>query len=51
MAVNMIYGLCKKIITKDNYDKTELLNKIDVYFLNKRITEEEYKELISLIGV
>lgn len=46
----MIYGLCKKVIAKGNYDKEDLLNKIDVYFMNNRITEEQYKELVALIG-
>jgi len=46
----MIYGLCKKVIAKGNYDKEDLLNKIDIYFMNNRITEDQYKELVALIG-
>lgn len=47
---NMIYGLCKKVIAKGNYNASELRNKVDVYFLAGRLSEDEYKELIILIG-
>lgn len=46
----MTYGLCKKIIAKGNYDKTELLNKLDLFLLNNRITDGQYKELVNLIN-
>lgn len=45
----MTYGLCKKIIAKGNYDKTELLNKLDVLLFANRITDEQYKELVAMI--
>lgn len=46
----MTYGLCKKIIAKGSYDKNELLNKMDVFLLNNRITQEQYNELADLIN-
>lgn len=46
----MTYGLCKKIIAKGNYDKDELLNKMDIFLLNNRITQEQYNELASMIN-
>lgn len=46
----MTYSLCKKLIAKGNYDETEMINKLDVFLLANRITEEEYKELIALIN-
>lgn len=45
----MTYTYCKTIINKGNYDKEELINKLDVFLLANRITEQEYKELIQLI--
>lgn len=44
------YGLCKKIIAKGNFNKTELLDKLDVLLFANRITDEQYKELVSMIG-
>ena len=46
----MTYGLCKKIIAKGNYDKDELLNKMDIFLLNNRITQEQYNELAGMIN-
>lgn len=39
------YNYCKKIIAKGNYDKTDMLDKLDVFLLAGRITDEQYKEL------
>lgn len=46
----MTYGYCKKIITSGDYDKTEMIDKLDVFLLNNRITQENYEELVSLIN-
>lgn len=46
----MTYKLCKKMITNGNYTKDDMLNKLDVFFATNRLTEEEYRELIELIG-
>lgn len=46
----MTYGLCKKIIAKGNYDKTELLDKLDLFLLNNRITDAQYNELVNLVN-
>lgn len=46
----MTYVYCKKIIERGNYDKDDMLNKLDVFLLNNRITEEQYKELAALIN-
>ena len=46
----MTYALCKKLIANNNYDKSELINKLDVFLLAGRITEQEYKELTELIN-
>lgn len=46
----MTYGLIKKIIAKGNYDRDDLMNKLDVFLLAGRITDEQYKELIEILG-
>ena len=46
----MTYGLCKKIIARGNYDKTELLDKLDLFLLNNRITDAQYNELVNLVN-
>lgn len=46
----MTYGLIKKIIAKGNYDRNDLMNKLDIFLLAGRITEEQYKELAGMLG-
>ena len=45
----MTYGYCKKIIAGGNYKKADMLDKLDVFLLAGRISDEEYKELISMM--
>ncbi|MGN0106091.1 MAG: hypothetical protein ACI4A5_00155 [Hominilimicola sp.] len=45
----MTYGYCKKIIARGNYDKEEMLDKLDVFLLAGRITDEQYKELSTMM--
>ena len=46
----MTYNLCLKIINKGTYGtKEEMKLKLDVLWLNNRLTEEEYNELIELL--
>lgn len=46
----MIYNLLYKKIERGNYNKDDLLKKMDVYLLNDRITEEEYNKLVAMMG-
>lgn len=46
----MTYNLCKRIIQNGNYVKEDMLLKLDVFLLNNRITQEQYNELVELIG-
>lgn len=46
----MTYGNCKKIIENKRYIKEDMLNKLDVFYLANRITEEQYKELSEMIN-
>lgn len=45
----MIYKLCKKVILSGNYVKENMMNKLDVYLLCNRISQEQYEELAILI--
>ncbi len=44
----MIY-ICKSIIERGNCDAEEMRDKLDVFLLANRITQEQYKELTALI--
>ena len=44
-----MYNLCKKMIITGNYEKEDMLSKLDTFLLKNRITEEQYTELIDLI--
>ena len=47
----MTYKYCKKIIEKGTYGtKDEMLDKLDVFLLNNRITDAEYNELVAMLG-
>lgn len=44
----MTYKLCKQIITNKTYiSKDDMQLKLDVFFANNRITQEEYEELTN----
>lgn len=43
-----IYNLCMKLIAIGKTDG--LMEKVDVYYLANRLTEDEYKELASILN-
>ena len=45
----MTYTYCKSIIARGNYDAQEMKDKLDVFLLADRISQEQYKELMELI--
>lgn len=48
----MTYIYCKKVIKNGTYGtKEEMMEKLDVFLLNNRITQEQYNELITLMNV
>ena len=47
----MIYRNIKKLIERDAFNQDDLLKKIDTFYLFGRITEDEYKELMTMLGV
>ena len=44
------YTLCQRIISNGNYVKEDMLAKLDVFLLANRITQEQYTELVNIIG-
>ena len=44
------YTLCQKVIQTGNYERKEMLEKMDVFLLNDRITQNEYTELMKLMA-
>jgi len=45
----MTYGYCKKIITSGRYEKEEMMDRLDVFLLAGRITDEQYKKLVAMM--
>ena len=39
----------KKLISRGAYDKEDMLNKLDVFLMANRITEEQYQELVGMM--
>jgi len=52
----MTYGNCKKIIENPKYtyeyliNDMNIINKLDVFLLGSRITQEQYNELIQILN-
>lgn len=46
----MTYARLKKLIVRGAYKKEDMLNKLDVFLMANRITEEQYQELIGMMG-
>lgn len=48
----MTYLYCKRVIENGTYGtRDQMVDKLDVFLLNNRITETQYNELISLLPV
>ena len=45
----MTYLYCKSIIERGGYDVEVMKNKLDVFLLADRITQEEFEELTVMI--
>lgn len=45
----MTYRNCKKIIELGRYERDDMLNKLDVFLLNDRITQAQYEELVGMM--
>lgn len=47
----MTYRNCKKLIEMGRYERDDMLNKLDVFLLNDRITQVQYEELVGMMPV
>ena len=45
----MTYARLKKLIERGAYKKEDMLNKLDVFLMANRITEEQYQELVGMM--
>lgn len=45
----MTYKLLKRVISTGNYDKEDMMQKLDVFLTFGRITQEQYQELAAAI--
>lgn len=45
----MTYKLCKRLIENGIYEHGDMLQKLDVFLLNNRITQGQYEELTGMI--
>lgn len=46
----MAYRLLKIVIAKGDYDKADIMDKLDAYYAFSRITTEEYNELMTIVN-
>lgn len=46
----MAYKLIKIIILKGNYDKQDIMDKLDAYLAAGRITVDQYTELMNMVN-
>ncbi|MEA5085591.1 MAG: hypothetical protein VB018_15835 [Lachnospiraceae bacterium] len=45
----MTYTRVKKLIENGIYAKEDMMNKLDVFLMASRITEEQYTQLVALM--
>lgn len=54
MEKSIAYSLMKRIIERDKeagkLDKAAIMDKLDAFLASDRISVEEYKELVEMIG-
>lgn len=46
----MAYKLMKRIIERGDYDKDDVLDKLDTFYAAGRMTKEQYEELVALVN-
>lgn len=45
-----MYRVLKRTIERGGYDTEEMREKLDVFYAADRITQEQYTELVALLG-
>lgn len=49
--MTIAYTNCKTVINKGTYGtREEILEKLDVFLLNNRVSRDEYDELVALVN-
>jgi hypothetical protein len=43
-------NVCDVLVLRHNRTKEEMLEKLDVFLLNNRLTQEKYSELVKMLG-
>lgn len=46
----MTYERLKKVIQNGKYNKNAIMNQLDVFLMNNRITTDNYNELVEMIN-
>lgn len=46
----MLYKALVKIIQSGQYDREDMLTKLDIYLAGNRLTADQYQELVEMIG-
>ena len=46
----MAYKLMKRIIERGDYDRAKTMDKLDAFLSADRLTAEEYKKLVAMMG-
>lgn len=41
--------MCKTLIQKNRYEKADMTQKLDIFLLGDRITQEQYEELVKMM--
>lgn len=44
------YEICKTLIEKGKYEINDMTQKLDIFLLGDRVTQEEYQELIAMMN-
>lgn len=46
----MAYKLMKRIIARGDYDKADVMDKLDTFYAADRMSKTEYEELMALVN-
>ncbi len=46
----MAYNLMKRIIARGGYNREDVMDKLDAFLAADRLTVEQYRELVDLMG-
>lgn len=50
MNDNYTYELCKRLIENRTFPKENMEKKLAVFFVNEKLTAEQYHELLEMLG-